>query len=113
MLLKQNLDPNKCNNKGQNAVMLLFENEGEQEHEKFDPISTLNIFLKYKNKVKLSHKDDQGRTLLHYACRRGSTISAMILITEHGLDPTAKDMYKISPFSYAMLKGNIFVILKQ
>lgn len=73
-LISSGSDVNSINDKGQTPVMVLFTLEGEdfniKKSNKFDPISTLSIFFKCKN-LKVTHKDNFGRTLLHYSCIRG------------------------------------------
>jgi ankyrin repeat protein len=58
-----------------------------------------------KNKANIKRKSINGKTLLHYACTKGATISSLTLINE-GADLEAKDEKGNTPFSFAIMNGH-------
>jgi ankyrin repeat protein len=86
--------------------MVLFKQVNEDEiighGMKYDPISTLLVLIKAKANINL--KCNSKKTPLHYACIRGSTISALTLIN-NGADCNALDYSETTPYGYA-LKNN-------
>ena len=61
------------------------------------------IFIKQKAIIK--KKNIYGENVLHYACRTGSTISALTLINE-GADLEIKSIHGNTPFAYALINGH-------
>lgn len=58
-------------------MMLLFNSNSD---EKFDPVTALMVLI--NNKANINKKNSFGETALHYACSKGSTISALSLINQ-------------------------------
>ena len=69
-------------NDGETPIMTLFKVDGEEEiihrGNKFDPITALMVLMNAK--ADINAKSKSKLTPLHYACIRGSTISALTLI---------------------------------
>lgn len=88
------------NNWGETPIMLLFESKTDA---KFDPVTALMVFL--KNNANLKKKNVYKETVLHYACRKGSTISALTLINK-GMSLDEENIHGNTPFSLSIMNGH-------
>lgn len=102
-LIDNGAEVDALNNECETPLMMLFKLDGEDEMisktNKYDPITTLMVFLKNNANINLWSKSK--KTPLHYACIRGSTISALTLIN-NGADWNAQDYSETTPYGYAM-----------
>ncbi|CAI2365564.1 unnamed protein product [Moneuplotes crassus] len=104
-LINNGADVNAKNKFDETPLMMMFKLLGEDEvissgvDSKFDPISTLMILL--NNKADIHAKSKSLKTPLHYACIRGSTISALTLIN-NGAECNVTDYSDTTPYGYAM-----------
>jgi ankyrin repeat protein len=81
-LLDHGADINAQNKRNETPMMLLFKMVNEKNElkcgAKFDPIASLMVLLKSGANITLKSKSEL--TALHFACIRGSTISALTLL---------------------------------
>lgn len=105
-LIDNGADINATNKNLETPIMLLFRVESDRNElvctKKFDPIASLMVLL--KSGADVTQKSKSLLTPLHYACIRGSTISALTLLN-HGADCDAQDFFETTPYGYA-LKNN-------
>lgn len=80
--------------------MLLFDSN---KSTKFDPVACLMVFI--KQKVNIKKKNIYNENALHFACKKGSTISALTLINE-GADLELQNIHGNTPFAYALMNGH-------
>lgn len=58
----------------------------------------------------VNHKDDRGRTMLHYAAQKGDMVIVKELLN-HGADKTITDKYDFNPYGYALREEHFKVAM--
>ncbi|CAI2359252.1 unnamed protein product [Moneuplotes crassus] len=118
LLITAKADVNSKNNRGETPLHMIFKTENDKNElissGKFDPIAILMVLIKAGADVTIA--TDSKLTALHFACIKGSTISALTLLN-NGADCDAQDLFETTPYGYA-LKNNhedlcIFLIQKE
>eukprot|EP00347_Sterkiella_histriomuscorum_P000305 403376393 len=103
ILLQNGSDVNIQDNQGRTPIFILFYKYSDKlTHVKEDPVN-LTILLTQSGEIQnINHQDNFGNTVLHYACIKGSTISALTLINNQA-DITIKNVFGNTPFSESLI----------
>lgn len=101
ILLKEQADLNSQDNLYRTPIFYLFTKEIVKGT---DPINMTALILQHYKVQNINHRDINGDSVLHLACKIGSTISALTLINA-GADINALNNQNQNPFNVALVNN--------
>ena len=105
LLIEYSANPNMIDHRGRSALHYAFVKMGNfTQSSRIDPIESVSTLCSFMG-IKLDIEDEWGKTPLHYAAQRGSTISTVLLLSR-GAELDAIDTYGNTPLSVAFLYGH-------
>ena len=106
LLIEYSANPNMIDHRGGSALHYAFVKMGNfTQSSRIDPIESVSTLCSFMG-IKLDIEDEWGKTPLHYAAQRGSTMSTVMLLSR-GAELDAKDTYGNTPLSVAFLYGHL------
>lgn len=99
LLIEKSINVNLVDNDGRTPIFYLFF-KNKLDVAKQDPANLVMVLLQ-TNQIKVNVQDRNLNTPLHYACKIGSTISALELLN-HGSDFTLTNIFGNNAFAEAL-----------